>query len=143
MTDLLAFRYVAEGLEVEAVEYDDNKKVVDLIGGAPQGLLAMLTEECVFPKGSDTTYLQKACVAFKKHASFEEVKTSPHDFKVAHFAGEVTYTTTGCARTAIIGLACTFFCLPPCELPASLTYHPMRAQSSRRTRTRSRKTCGC
>ena len=36
----------------------------------------MLTEECVFPKGSDTSYLQKLNVSFKKHADFVEVKTS-------------------------------------------------------------------
>ena len=135
--------YEAEGIEVERTEYSDNKRIVDLIGAAPHGLLAMLTEECLFPKGSDQTYLNKVCTAFKRHEKFKEVRTSPTDFALRHFAGEVTYTTTGCARTAIIGLACTFFCLPPYELPASLTYHPMRAQSSRRTRTRSRKTCGC
>ena len=87
--------YVAEGVPVEAVEYDDNKKVVDLIGASPQGLLAMLTEECVFPKGSDTTYLGKINTAFKKNVAFGEQKTSPTTFAVHHFAGEVTYDVTG------------------------------------------------
>jgi hypothetical protein len=84
--------YDEEGITVEKIEYSDNKRVVDLIGGAPSGLLAMLTEECVFPKGSDTSYLQKVVTAFSKHQSFIEVKTSPSDFGIKHFAGDVTYS---------------------------------------------------
>ena len=83
--------YDAEGIAVERVEYSDNKRVVDLIGGAPQGLLSMLTEECLFPKGTDTSYLGKLNSAFKRHEAFVELKTSPNEFAVRHFAGEVTY----------------------------------------------------
>ena len=88
--------YEAEGIETDKVEFSDNKRVVDLIGGAPQGLLAMLTEECVFPKGSDSGYLSKITNAFsKRFVEFNEVKTSPTDFVITHYAGEVTYTCTG------------------------------------------------
>eukprot|EP00962_Isochrysis_galbana_P034595 scaffold11731_cov119-Isochrysis_galbana.AAC.8 len=51
--------YAREGVEVEATPYADNQPVVDLIGGKPTSLMAMLTEECVFPKGSDVLFLQK------------------------------------------------------------------------------------
>ena len=88
--------YEAEGIETEKIEFSDNASVVTLIGGAPQGLLAMLTEECVFPKGSDAGYLSKIGAAFsKKYTEFKEVKTSPTDFCVQHYAGDVTYNVTG------------------------------------------------
>ena len=87
--------YDSEGITVERVEYADNKRVVDLIGASPHGLLAMLTEECVFPKGSDTSYLQKVCNSFRRNENFIEVKTSSTDFGVRHFAGEVTYDVRG------------------------------------------------
>ena len=88
--------YDDEGIHVEKTEYADNKRVVDLIGGAPTGLLSMLTEECVFPKGTDSTYLQKVNAAFtKKNELFVEVKTSSTEFGVSHFAGEVIYDVTG------------------------------------------------
>ena len=54
----------------------------------------MLTEECVFPKGNDTTYLGKLVTAFKRHEHFREVKTSSTEFAVRHYAGEVVYTVT-------------------------------------------------
>ena len=41
----------------------------------------MLTEECVFPKGNDTTYLGKLVTAFKRHEHFREVKTSSTESK--------------------------------------------------------------
>ena len=68
----------------------------------------MLTEECVFPKGSDATYLQKINKAFRTHETFIELKTSQTEFGIKHFAGEVTYavdaassrrTRTHCHRT--------------------------------------------
>lgn len=55
----------------------------------------MLSEECVFPKGSDTTYLQKVCNAHRKNAAFQEIKTSKTSFGVRHFAGEVVYNVSG------------------------------------------------
>ena len=54
-----AAMYRDEGLHVEHTSYVDNQPVVDLIGGNPTSLMAMLTEECIFPKGSDVLYLQK------------------------------------------------------------------------------------
>ena len=59
LADLCASRRAAR-------RYADNKRVVDLIGGAPSGLLAMLTEECIFPKGSDAGYLEKVNKAFEE-----------------------------------------------------------------------------
>ncbi|KAL3905938.1 MAG: hypothetical protein SGPRY_010734, partial [Prymnesium sp.] len=55
----------------------------------------MLSEECVFPKGSDTTYLQKVCNAHRKNAAFQEIKTSKTSFGVRHFAGEVLMQFSG------------------------------------------------
>ncbi|KAL1527781.1 hypothetical protein AB1Y20_009166 [Prymnesium parvum] len=93
--DAVAKQYQEEGIEVEPIAFNDNKGVVQLIGAIPAGLLSMLSEECVFPKGSDTTYLQKVCNAHRKSAAFQEIKTSSTAFGVRHFAGEVVYTVTG------------------------------------------------
>ena len=88
-------RYTEEGLTVPQIDYADNKAVVALIGGGAGSLMAMLTEECVFPKGSDVLYLQKAARAHKEHPSFKEIKTSSTTFALRHFAGEVVYSVKG------------------------------------------------
>jgi myosin heavy subunit len=59
MFEVAAVMYAREGVQVEPTPYTDNQPVVGLIGGKPTSLMAMLTEECIFPKGSDVLYLQK------------------------------------------------------------------------------------
>ena len=96
--DETAARYEREGVQVEPVPYDDNTAVVALIGGSSEagpGLFGLLAEECVFPKGSDASYLQKLQSSCRKSPSFVPIKTSVDSFGVLHYAGEVTYCVEG------------------------------------------------
>jgi len=86
--------YHAQGVAVEDIGFTSNQDIVDLIGGLPNSLMAMLTEECIFPKGSDVLYLQKACRAHRDHESFKELKANSTAFALRHYAGEVAYTVT-------------------------------------------------
>ena len=115
MFEAAAEEYEREGVPVEPVDFSDNKvraitsqsrghrapitapsvtptlqAVVELIGGTPSSLMTMLTEECVFPKGSDATYLQKVNKAFKEsNEAFVEVKTSSKKAGVGVYLGDL------------------------------------------------------
>lgn len=47
--------YMAESINVEVVEFIDNRPVLDMFLARPMGLLALLDEESRFPKASDAT----------------------------------------------------------------------------------------
>jgi hypothetical protein len=57
--------------------------------------MGALTEECIFPKGSDGSYAEKVKKVHSKHAHFNDMKTEPTAFAVRHFAGEVVYEVDG------------------------------------------------
>lgn len=86
--------YKAEGIELALITYDDNTDVLDLIE-ARTGLLAMLNEECVRPKGNDQEFVQKALSANSKSPCLITNKYNRMSFGVKHFAGEVMYDAEG------------------------------------------------
>ena len=89
------YRYREEGVDVETIKYTDNIAVVELIAGRADSLMGALTEECIFPKGSDGSYAEKVKKVHSKHAHFNDMKTEPTAFAVRHFAGEVVYEVDG------------------------------------------------
>ena len=93
--DAAAARYREEGVDVETIKYTDNIAVVELIAGRADSLMGALTEECIFPKGSDGSYAEKVKKVHSKHAHFNDMKTEPTAFAVRHFAGEVVYEVDG------------------------------------------------
>ena len=61
----------------------------------PMGILALLDEECLVPKGSDKSYVEKLHKTHNgKTASFIKPNFKPHgsqvDFELAHYAGTVS-----------------------------------------------------
>jgi myosin V len=86
--------YEKEGIPLDEISYDDNTDVLDLIEGKT-GLLAMLNEECVRPKGSDEAFVTKALAANKKSPCVFENKTNRVGFGIHHYAGKVMYDATG------------------------------------------------
>ena len=58
---------------------------------------ALLSEECMVPKGSDTGFTEKLHDAQKKGGALTAVKGIARSggFQMAHFAGQVTYSTVG------------------------------------------------
>nr|WVH45740.1 MyoA [Craspedostauros australis] len=87
--------YEFEGIELGEITYDDNTDVLDLVEGG-MGLLALLNEECVRPKGSDKTFVFKAQAMNKDNAVWiREPHYSATSFGIRHYAGKVTYDSNG------------------------------------------------
>jgi myosin-5 len=88
--------YKAEGIEFNNVAFVDNQECLDLIEGNP-GVLRMLDEEVMLPKGTDDGLVEKLHKTFSedlKHKHYDRKKTQKVVFVVKHYAGEVTYTIT-------------------------------------------------
>eukprot|EP00529_Nitzschia_sp_RCC80_P008862 CAMPEP_0113505974 /NCGR_PEP_ID=MMETSP0014_2-20120614/35635_1 /TAXON_ID=2857 /ORGANISM="Nitzschia sp." /LENGTH=1179 /DNA_ID=CAMNT_0000401387 /DNA_START=21 /DNA_END=3560 /DNA_ORIENTATION=- /assembly_acc=CAM_ASM_000159 len=86
--------YEFEGIPLDEIKYDDNTDVLDLIEGKA-GLLAMLNEECVRPKGTDEAFVQKALAANKKSPCLITSKINRKEFGIHHYAGKVMYDSEG------------------------------------------------
>eukprot|EP01087_Luapelamoeba_hula_P014225 TRINITY_DN4133_c0_g1_i1.p1 TRINITY_DN4133_c0_g1~~TRINITY_DN4133_c0_g1_i1.p1 ORF type:complete len:1005 (-),score=195.32 TRINITY_DN4133_c0_g1_i1:88-3102(-) len=93
--------YAAEGIQWENVDYFNNKPCVELIEGRG-GLLALLDEECLFPKGTDSSFLAKInrqCASHKYFGAGDKDKgkgqASAASFTMEHYAGVVEYNVTG------------------------------------------------
>jgi myosin-5 len=86
--------YEQEGIELAEIWYDDNTDVLDLIEGRT-GLLALLNEECVRPKGSDQDFVQKALVQNKDSPCMLINKMDRMSFGIHHYAGKVMYDADG------------------------------------------------
>lgn len=89
--------YSEEGIPWDRIEFKDNAPVLALIE-AKLGIIAMLNEEGVRPKGSDGIFVSKLMSVHKADPAFSTPKVGKLrevQFSVRHYAGEVTYTTTG------------------------------------------------
>lgn len=86
--------YEKEGIPLDEITYDDNTDVLKLIE-SKTGLLAMLNEECVRPKGSDQAFVQKAIAGNKKSPCLFENKMNRCGFGIHHYAGKVMYDAVG------------------------------------------------
>eukprot|EP01094_Clydonella_sp_ATCC50884_P004683 TRINITY_DN13717_c0_g1_i1.p1 TRINITY_DN13717_c0_g1~~TRINITY_DN13717_c0_g1_i1.p1 ORF type:complete len:1028 (+),score=338.91 TRINITY_DN13717_c0_g1_i1:131-3085(+) len=87
--------YTKEGIPWEDIDYFNNKPVVELIEKRG-GILALLDEECLFPKGTDLTYAQKLssqCTGNSYFAAGE--RGAEGSFSLQHYAGHVTYNVEG------------------------------------------------
>ncbi|RHY28254.1 hypothetical protein DYB32_006105, partial [Aphanomyces invadans] len=82
--------YIAEGIPLELVSFEDNQPILDLIEGR-SGVIDLLKETGVLAKGTDQMFVSKVIAAAADHKNFEKVRTNPMQFKILHYAGEVTY----------------------------------------------------
>jgi len=82
--------YQSEGLDLDDIWYDDNTDVLDLIE-SKTGLLALLNEECVRPKGNDTSFVQKALQINNDSPCLLVHRTDQLSFGIQHYAGSVMY----------------------------------------------------
>jgi len=93
--------YKKEGIKWESIDFGmDLAKTIDLIE-KPGGILAMLEEECIVPKATDVTYLNKMhkvhagkSDSYKKPTP-KETKQGGGDFILHHYAGSVGYSVAG------------------------------------------------
>lgn len=81
--------YEKEKIDWSYIEFVDNQDVLSLIEGKPMGILALLDEQCRFPKASYETFSTKLVQEHNAHARFSVPKRSQTEFTLNHYAGEV------------------------------------------------------
>ncbi|GLT25947.1 hypothetical protein SLA2020_010450 [Shorea laevis] len=85
--------YIQDGIDWAKVDFDDNQDCLNLFEKKPLGLLSLLDEESTFPNGTDLTFANKLKQHLNSKPCFKGDRGKA--FSVSHFAGEVTYDTTG------------------------------------------------
>ncbi|RHY13005.1 hypothetical protein DYB36_009378, partial [Aphanomyces astaci] len=86
--------YEEEGIPWTKIEFADNMNVLELIEGR-FGLLALLNEECMRPKGSDVAFTNKLSAHYNDNDRFELPRLKRNCFTILHYAGQVVYETSG------------------------------------------------
>uniref|UniRef100_A0A8B9BZ96 Unconventional myosin-Ic n=1 Tax=Anser brachyrhynchus TaxID=132585 RepID=A0A8B9BZ96_9AVES len=97
--------YESEGIAWEPVQYFNNKIICDLVEEKFKGIISILDEECLRPgDATDTTFLEKLEETVKNHPHFLTHKLADQktrkslgreEFRLLHYAGEVTYSVAG------------------------------------------------
>jgi myosin heavy subunit len=92
--------YESEEVDASSIEYVNNIGCLRLIDQKNTGVFAMLDEEVVVPRGSDTKFVTRLHTTFDESAAtksnyYVRNRRKPNDFGVRHFAGEVMYTVDG------------------------------------------------
>ena len=82
--------YAKEQIKWTYVEFKDNQAVLDVIESKPGGILSLLDEECMLPKGSDEGFVSKLWENIKSEILMKN-KFSEAGFLIRHFAGDVSY----------------------------------------------------
>jgi myosin heavy subunit len=95
--------YISEEIPYEPVVFIDNQPVLDLIEKKPHGILIMLDEEVIVPKGCDSGWLKKSSTFQKDHPNWilptGGKAGTASTFFIKHYAGQVSYESTGlCER---------------------------------------------
>lgn len=87
--------YQREGIEWRFIDFGlDLQPTIDLIE-KPMGILALLDEECWFPKATDRTFVDKLETAHAIHPKFVKSDFRGNcDFSIIHYAGKVNYLAT-------------------------------------------------
>lgn len=89
--------YEAQGVDWKYVEFLDNQDCVNLISLRPTGILPLIDEECLMPKGSDMTFASKLYRACSSHPRFSasRIQKAGGSFTIIHYAGNVEYSSVG------------------------------------------------
>uniref|UniRef100_A0A452FP17 Myosin IH n=1 Tax=Capra hircus TaxID=9925 RepID=A0A452FP17_CAPHI len=128
--------YEMEGIEWEPIQYFNNKIICDLVEERHKGIISILDEECVRPgPATDLSFLERLEEKVGKHAHFETRKLAGPkgrkkigwmEFRLFHYAGEVTYCTRGESSVVVTSLCLQVLCssknriLKECFLVAEL-----------------------
>ncbi|XP_065149803.1 myosin-10 isoform X3 [Paramisgurnus dabryanus] len=88
--------YQREGIEWSFIDFGlDLQPCIDLIErpANPPGVLALLDEECWFPKATDKTFVDKLVQEQGTHGKFQKPRQLKDraDFCIIHYAGRVDY----------------------------------------------------
>ncbi|KAM9806592.1 myosin-10 isoform X2 [Syngnathus typhle] len=88
--------YQREGIEWNFIDFGlDLQPCIDLIErpAQPPGVLALLDEECWFPRATDQSFVEKVTSQQGTHPKFFKAKQprGEADFSIIHYAGKVDY----------------------------------------------------
>ncbi|KAJ0393583.1 hypothetical protein ATCC90586_009338 [Pythium insidiosum] len=86
--------YEEEGIPWTKIEFADNANVLGLIEGR-FGVLSLLNEECMRPKGSDAAFVNKLKAHYTDNDRFEMPRFARESFIIKHYAGPVEYDANG------------------------------------------------
>uniref|UniRef100_A0A3P8ZN71 Uncharacterized protein n=1 Tax=Esox lucius TaxID=8010 RepID=A0A3P8ZN71_ESOLU len=88
--------YARENIIWKNIEFNDNQRTLDVLANRPLNILALIDEESHFPKGTDTTMINKMNQVHGKGEVYIPPKNN-HDtqFGIQHFAGVVHYDSKG------------------------------------------------
>ncbi|XP_056273972.1 unconventional myosin-Ih isoform X2 [Pseudoliparis swirei] len=97
--------YEAEDIEWESVQFFNNKIICELLEEKHTGIISLLDEECLRPgDATDLTFLERLEDKMSNHPHFVTHKLADKvtrktlergDFRLLHYAGEVTYCVVG------------------------------------------------
>ncbi|KAL8164684.1 UNVERIFIED_CONTAM: Unconventional myosin-Ig [Gekko kuhli] len=96
--------YQREGIEWQHIEYFNNQIIVDLVEESHKGIIAILDEACLTAgKVTDALFLESMNSRLRKHPHYTSRKVDPtdksmefgRDFRIKHYAGDVTYSVEG------------------------------------------------
>ncbi|KAG9341588.1 hypothetical protein JZ751_019103 [Albula glossodonta] len=84
--------YARENIVWKHIEFNDNQRTLDVLANKSLNILALIDEESHFPKGTDTTMMNKMNQVHGKTQIYIPPKNN-HDtqFGILHFAGVVCY----------------------------------------------------
>uniref|UniRef100_A0A3Q4HSR0 Myosin, heavy chain 11a, smooth muscle n=1 Tax=Neolamprologus brichardi TaxID=32507 RepID=A0A3Q4HSR0_NEOBR len=91
--------YQREGIEWNFIDFGlDLQPCIELIErpNNPPGILALLDEECWFPKATDISFVEKLLNTQGNHMKFAKPKQlkDKTEFSILHYAGKVDYNAT-------------------------------------------------
>ena len=82
--------YRSEDIAMPELAFNDNQDVLDLIMKKSVGIISILDEEGLVPRGSTEGFLNKLVKAHGTNKRFGN-KSRTREFAVNHYAGEVIY----------------------------------------------------
>uniref|UniRef100_G3UK75 Myosin IG n=1 Tax=Loxodonta africana TaxID=9785 RepID=G3UK75_LOXAF len=96
--------YQREGITWQSIDYFNNAAIVELVERPPRGILAVLDEACSSAGSvTDRIFLQTLDTHHRHHAHYSSRQLCPtdksmefgRDFRIKHYAGNVTYSVEG------------------------------------------------
>ncbi|XP_067148657.1 unconventional myosin-Ig [Apteryx mantelli] len=96
--------YQREGITWQNIEYFNNELIVELVEQQHRGILALLDEACLAAGTvTDTLFLNSMDTRLGRHPHYTSRKLCPtdktmefgRDFRIKHYAGDVTYSVEG------------------------------------------------
>ncbi|GBG34344.1 Myosin-6 [Hondaea fermentalgiana] len=89
--------YEKEKIKWSFIDFPDNQQCLDLIESKPIGIISLLDEQCLFPRGNDRSLAGRFYELLSDVPRFSVANRDRvnYRFTIEHYAGDVTYDTAG------------------------------------------------